>query len=92
LSTTFHHEFKSFIWQSQTVAKKTRQFNIRMSDEQRTELEEMCERRGRPLSFQVEHLIDLAKLLIDFCDGNDDLENAGNRLQQAKKLLAKKGN
>lgn len=52
----------------------------------------MCERRGRPLSFQVEHLIDLAKLLIDFCDGNDDLENAGNRLQQAKKLLAKKGN
>ncbi len=74
------------------MAKKTRQFNIRMSDEQRTELEEMCERRGRPLSFQVEHLIALAKLLIDFCDGNDDLENASGRLEQAKKLLAKKGN
>jgi hypothetical protein len=63
--------------------KKTRQFNIRMSEEQRTELEEMCERRGRPLSFQVEHLIALAKLPIDFCDGNDDLKNTTERPEQA---------
>ncbi len=74
------------------MAKKTRQFNIRMSEDQRAELEEMCERRGRPLSFQVEHLIALAKLLIEFCDGNDDLQNAEERLDQAKKLLAKKSN
>ena len=56
------------------VAKKNLRFNIRMSDEQRAELEAMCRRRGRPLSFQVEHLIALAKLVIEFCDGNDDLE------------------
>jgi predicted DNA-binding protein len=67
------------------VSKKTRQFNIRMSDEQRAELEEMCRRRGRPLSFQVEHLIALAKLLIEFCEGNDDLEAARERLAEAKK-------
>ena len=73
------------LWQGLQVSKKTRQFNIRMSEEQRAELEEMCRRRGRPLSFQVEHLISLAKLLIDFCDGNDDLEIARQRLAEAKK-------
>jgi hypothetical protein len=51
----------------------------------------MCRRRRRPLSFQVEHLIALAKLLIEFCDGNDDLEIARERLAAAKKRLPKKG-
>jgi hypothetical protein len=72
------------------VAKKTLQYNIRMSEEQRAELEEMCRRRGRPLSFQVEHLIALAKLVIEFCDGNDDLEIVRERLAVAKKRLSKK--
>ena len=56
-----------------------------MSEEQRAELEEMCRRRGRPLSYQVEHLIALAKLLVEFCDGNDDLDIARERLAAAKK-------
>jgi len=73
------------------MAKKNRRFNIRMSDEQRAELEEMCKRRRRPLSYQVEHLISLAKLLIEFCDGNDDLEFARQRLAQARKALGKRG-
>jgi hypothetical protein len=72
------------------VAKKTLQYNIRMSEEQRAELEEMCRRGGRPLSFQVEHLIALAKLVIEFCDGNDDLEIVRERLDAAKKRLPKK--
>ena len=72
------------------MAKKTQQFNIRMSEEQRAELDEMSRRRGRPLSFQVEHLVALAKMLIEFCDGNDDLEIARERLTAAKKLLVKK--
>jgi predicted DNA-binding protein len=72
------------------VAKKTLQYNIRMSEEQRAELEEMCRRRGRPLSFQVEHLIALAKLVIEFCDGNDDLEIVRERLAAAKKDVPKK--
>ena len=70
--------------------KKTLQFNIRMSEEQRAELEEMCRRRGRPLSFQVEHMIALAKLVIEFCDGNDDLEIVQERLVTAKKRVPKK--
>ena len=71
------------------MPKKTLQFNIRMSEEQRAELEEMCRRRGRPLSYQVEHLIALAKLVIEFCDGNDDLEVVQERLAQAKKQIVK---
>ena len=61
-----------------------------MSEEQRAELEEMCRRRGRPLSFQVEHMIALAKLVIEFCDGNDDLEIVQERLVTAKKRVPKK--
>ena len=61
-----------------------------MTEEQRAELDAMSKRRKRPLSYQVEHLISLAKLLIEFCDGNDDLESAKERLNQAKKLIAKK--
>ena len=91
MSIIFHHEFKILVWHASGVAKKTLQFNIRMSEEQRTELEAMCRRRRRPLSFQVEHLIALAKLLIEFCDGNDDLEIARERLAAAKKRLPKKG-
>ena len=89
LSTLFRHEFVPSLWQFLPVAKKNLRYNIRMSEEQRAELEEMCRRRGRPLSFQVEHLIALAKLLIEFCDGNDDLKIAEERLATAKKLLSK---
>lgn len=91
MSITFPHEFKIYVWHASSVAKKTLQFNIRMSEEQRAELEEMCRRRGRPLSYQVEHLVALAKLLIEFCDGNDDLKIAQERLAAAKKRLVKKG-
>jgi predicted DNA-binding protein len=82
--------FISLLWQPLSVAKKNLRFNIRMSDEQRSELEAMCRRRGRPLSFQVEHLIALAKQVIEFCDGNDDLEIVRERLAAAKKRLPKK--
>ena len=42
---------KFFALAALAVAKKTLQFNIRMSEEQRTELEEMCRRRRRPFEF-----------------------------------------
>jgi hypothetical protein len=41
-------------------------------------------------SFQVEHLIAVAQLLIEFCDGNDDLEIVRERLAAAKKRSPKK--
>jgi hypothetical protein len=36
-------------------------------------------------------MISLAKLVIDFCDGNDDLEFVRERLVLAKKRSPKKG-
>jgi hypothetical protein len=73
------------------VAKKTLQLNLRISEEQRAELEEMCRRRGRPMSYQVEHLIALGKLVVEFAGGNDDLDVVRERLAEAKKLLLKRG-
>lgn len=72
------------------MAKKTLQINLRVSEEQRAELDEMCRRRGRPISYQVEHLIQLGKLLIEFTGGNDDLEVVRERLAEAKRLLQRK--
>ena len=89
MSTFFLHVGESHVWQLVLVPKKTLRFNIRMSEEQRAELEELCRRRGRRLSFQVEHLMALGKVLIEFCDGNDDLDAARERLAQAKKLMSK---
>lgn len=63
---------------------KTLQFNIRMSQQRRQELDEMCRLGGRPLSYQIEHLISLAKLLIDFCDGNDNLKVVQEQLSKLK--------
>ena len=61
-----------------------------MSDEQRAELDELSRQHGRRLSNQVEHLITLGKMLVEFCDGNDNLEVARERLAAAKKFLARR--
>jgi hypothetical protein len=38
----------------------------------------------------MEHLVSLAKLVIEFCEGNDDLEFVRARLATARKHLPKK--
>ncbi len=69
--------------------KKPLQFNIRMSVELRQELDHFAKLGGRPLSYQIEHMIALAKMVIDFCDGSDNLKVVSDRLAKAKALLAK---
>ncbi|MGH8023351.1 MAG: hypothetical protein ACRED1_07205 [Limisphaerales bacterium] len=72
------------------MAKKNLRFNIRMSEEQRAELDELSRQHGRRLSNQVEHLITLGKMLVEFCDGNDNLEAVRERLAAAKKFRSKR--
>lgn len=67
--------------------KKPLQFNIRMSVELRQELDHFAKLGGRPLSYQIEHMIALAKMVIDFCDGSDNLKVVSDRLAKARKLL-----
>ncbi|MDD2710538.1 MAG: hypothetical protein PHV34_21370 [Verrucomicrobiae bacterium] len=69
--------------------KKPLQFNIRMSVELRQELDHFARLGGRPLSYQIEHMIALAKMLIEFCNGSDNLKVVEERLIKAKALLAK---
>lgn len=44
---------------------------------------------GRPLSYQIEHMFALAKMIIEFCDGSDNLAFVENRLKKAKESLEK---
>lgn len=67
--------------------KKPLQFNIRMSVELRQELDHFAKLGGRPLSYQIEHMIALAKMVIEFCDGSDNLKVVEERLKKAKELM-----
>lgn len=69
--------------------RKPLQFNIRMSVELRQELDHLAKLGGRPLSYQIEHMLALAKMAINFCDGNDNLKIVSDRLAKAKHLLDK---
>ncbi len=66
---------------------KILQLNIRMSPQRRAELNELCRLGGRPLSYQIEHMMQIAKRTIDFCDGNDNLKYVEARLAKAKETL-----
>ncbi len=68
---------------------KNLQLNIRMSPERRTELNELCRLGGRPLSYQIEQMVAIAKLTIEFCDGNDNLQYVKEQLATAKKLWSR---
>ena len=69
--------------------KKPLQFNIRMSVELRQQLDHYAKLGGRPLSYQIEHMIALAKMLIDFCDGSDNLAVVEAKIKKAREALEK---
>lgn len=69
--------------------RKSLQFNIRMTPELRQELDHLAKLGGRPLSYQIEHMLTLAKMVINFCDGNDNLMFVENQLTKARVALEK---
>jgi hypothetical protein len=58
-----------------------------MSVELRQELDHFAKLGGRPLSYQIEHMIALAKMVINFCNGSDNLKVVEDRLAKAGELL-----
>jgi predicted DNA-binding protein len=68
---------------------KTLQFNLRMSKEFRERLDHYAKLGGRPLSYQIEHMVTLASMLVKFCDGSDNLQVVENKLKKAQQALDK---
>jgi predicted DNA-binding protein len=69
-------------------AKKPLQFNIRMSRELRAELNESARLGGRPISYQIEHMITIARMTIQtLCDGSDNLAVVEERLKKAGEIV-----
>jgi predicted DNA-binding protein len=74
------------------LERKPHQFNIRMSRELRAELDLFAKLGGRPVSYQIEHMISIAKMMIEFCDGSDNLKVVEDRLKKARETLEKAKN
>ena len=67
--------------------RKPLQFNLRMSQELRAELDLLAKHGSRPISCQIEHMITLARMAIEFCNGSDNLGVVEDRLKKAAEVL-----
>lgn len=68
--------------------KKPLQFNILISREIRAELDHFARLGGRPISYHIEHMIALTKMLIEFCDGTDNPQVVESRLKKAREVMS----
>ena len=56
------------------MAKKTFNLILRVSGDWKSELQKICKNKGRTMTGHIEHSLKLAKLMTEFCGGNDDLD------------------
>lgn len=66
------------------MKKKASNLILRVSDEWKKELKRICWNKGRTMTGHVEHSLELAKLVTEFCGGNDDLEYIRQYLNELK--------
>jgi hypothetical protein len=71
------------------VAKKSSNLILRVSVEWKKELQKICENKGRSMTGHIEHSFKLAKLVTDFCGGNDDLVHVERYLRELRQPPAK---
>jgi hypothetical protein len=57
------------------MAKKTFNLILRVSGDWKNELQKICKNKGRTMTGHIEHSLKLAKLVTEFCAGNDDLDH-----------------
>ena len=72
-----------------SAIRKPLQLCIYMSVELHEDLDRMAKLGGRPVHCQIDHMIALARMLIAFCDGNDNLKVVEDKLRKARELLDK---
>ena len=66
------------------MSKKTSNLMLRVSEEWKRDLERICKNKGRSMTGHVEHALKIAKLVTEFCDGNDDLESVERTLRELR--------
>ncbi len=57
------------------MAKKTFNLILRVSGDWKSDLQKICKNKGRTMTGHIEHSLKLAKLMTEFCGGNDDLDH-----------------
>ena len=71
------------------MAKKTFNLILRVSGEWKNDLQKICKNKGRTMTGHIEHSFKLAKLVTEFCGGNDDLTHVEHVLRNMKPAPAK---
>ncbi len=66
------------------MAKKTFNLILRVSGEWKNDLQRICKNKGRTMTGHIEHSLKLAKLVTDFCAGNDDITHVEYVLRDLK--------
>ena len=73
------------------MAKKTFNLILRVSGDWKSELQKICKNKGRTMTGHIEHSLKLAKLMTEFCNGNDDLDYVERLLVDLKHRQGKGG-
>jgi hypothetical protein len=71
------------------MAKKTFNLILRVSGDWKSELQKICKNKGRTMTGHIEHSLKLAKLMTEFCGGNDDLDHVERIFREMKHSPAK---
>lgn len=71
------------------MAKKTFNLILRVSGDWKSDLQKICKNKGRTMTGHIEHSLKLAKLVTEFCGGNDDLDHVGQILRDMKLIPAR---
>lgn len=67
------------------MAKKTFNLILRVSGDWKHELQKICKNKGRTMTGHIEHSLKLAKLMTDYCGGNDDLDHVERMFSEMKR-------
>jgi hypothetical protein len=68
------------------AGKKLHHFTMRVSAEWLDNIRAICKRKSRTVTAQLERSVEIARIVEEFCDGNDDLEFIRRRLGESKCL------
>lgn len=72
-------------YRNTTMQKKVRLFTMRVSDHWIAALKTICRRKARTVTSHLERAVELASLVDEYCDGNDDPAYVRRKLWGSRK-------